>query len=291
MKKLALVSVVFLIITILLSACTENPQVNRSPDAAMTTVPNAKGMPSATSATSSNDLAPKDLANNPDNDFKKYFPYSVGIIWSYTIKTGTVRPMFHENVVCTKGGKAFAKFVAAGSINTSPDKDYSLKFSVNSPYQEDKRIGAVEINLIKDGMGIFRYVKGMYWGLDSFNGQAAILQAYDYNISELFPVFKVPSSAGDKATAERIIFIYGKGGIEQEDSQMGTDKFSYQGTDNKVPGSEGITCLYFLRAVKPSNTQQFSGFTEDCWFAPDKGLVRLIQKVDGKTSMTWTLEK
>jgi hypothetical protein len=33
-----------------------------------------------------------------------------------------------------------------------------------------------------------------------------------------------------------------------------------------------------------------SPFREDLWFAQGKGLVRLVQTVNGETSMVWTLD-
>jgi hypothetical protein len=61
---------------------------------------------------------------------------------------------------------------------------------------------------------------------------------------------------------------------------------------NNVPVSNEIA-LHFVREVKArEEPDELSGaFSEDTWFVEGKGLVRLVQKRQGKVAMTWILEK
>ena len=59
--------------------------------------------------------------------------------------------------------------------------------------------------------------------------------------------------------------------------------------DRNVPGHEGKPCLHLIRKIKSGRGDSSPHITEDLWYAPGKGLVRLVQKVEGKVAMTWTL--
>ena len=76
------------------------------------------------------------------------------------------------------------------------------------------------------------------------------------------------------------------------------DVLIFVGVDTNVPGYQGLNCLHFTRQVSAKEISGGEnpdyldkGFAEDTWFAKDKGLVRFEQKIDGQTSMVWTLEK
>ena len=62
-------------------------------------------------------------------------------------------------------------------------------------------------------------------------------------------------------------------------------------------GEDGDS-LHFVRKVEPKKEKNAkpsaedilgAGFTEDVWFKKGVGLNRLVQKVGGKTTMTWEL--
>ena len=65
---------------------------------------------------------------------------------------------------------------------------------------------------------------------------------------------------------------------------------------------DGTPCLHFARNVRageplagvpdtPDSSYLDSSFVEDTWFAKDTGLVRLEQRVNGRLSMTWSLQR
>ncbi|MFH1073730.1 MAG: hypothetical protein V1752_01450, partial [Candidatus Firestonebacteria bacterium] len=71
------------------------------------------------------------------------------------------------------------------------------------------------------------------------------------------------------------------------------DILYFKGIETNLPGYEGKSCAHFQRIARLSKTS-YPGFnkdfTEDMWWLKGTGLVRLEQKVEGKTSMVWTLQ-
>ena len=90
-------------------------------------------------------------------------------------------------------------------------------------------------------------------------------------------------------------------GISMEEMSMGGDPkdlLLFNGIE-PVPGLN-VSGLYFTRTVKPTEKGQKGigeksdtgildrGFEEHTYFVKRRGLVRLEQKIGGKTSMLWT---
>ncbi len=73
-----------------------------------------------------------------------------------------------------------------------------------------------------------------------------------------------------------------------------TDKLLFEGPDVNVESYAGQALLHYIRRVEGANGEQSESeldraFAEEMWYAKGKGLVHLVQKIRGKTSMTWTL--
>ncbi len=74
-----------------------------------------------------------------------------------------------------------------------------------------------------------------------------------------------------------------------------SDKLLFKGIEKRVAFTKAAPLLHFIRSVdgniKDRGERSYldSAFTEDLWFAKGKGLVRLERKVEGQTSMVWTL--
>jgi len=216
-----------------------------------------------------------------------YFPMDVGREWTYKIEIGKVKPMIYENVAIIKGNDDYYYFPLVGSLNASSDADCYLKIMVKSPYQEAERLMSVELEVLEDDLGIFRFNTKLFWGMEGFSSQTAILQAVEYANGNLMSVYPYPELANaEEVVSERVIFLWGEGRIVQEDK----DSFGFRNIDKNVPGYQGIPCWHFLREVHPDKSTQAKSFTEDYWYAPEKGLVRLEQKVEGIISMVWILE-
>ena len=96
----------------------------------------------------------------------------------------------------------------------------------------------------------------------------------------------------DDGFAQQLLFFEQKPGVSIGFGDKPVDTLTYVGVEQSAPGYTSGPILHFRREVKDSDKKESvldSGFTEDMWFAQGKGLVVLEQKVDGKTSMVWTL--
>jgi hypothetical protein len=224
--------------------------------------------------------------NEPQLNELDYFPMDVGMEWTYNIKVGKAQPRIYENIYAKKSEGSFS-FPMTGPFTASEGLEYRLKLKIKNAYMPDKILSAFELEVLEDGIGFFRNNTKLVWSIQGFGNNAAVVQGAEYangNIMQIYPYPELKSA--EKITSQRIIFLWGKGRIVQEDR----DSFGYKGIDKNVPGYEGIACWHFLREVNPAKFEGAKPFTEDYWYAPKKGLVRLEQKVEGITSMVWTLE-
>jgi len=226
-------------------------------------------------------------------DPRRYFPMEVGREWTYDIAVGSAEPMICEDVVVAKGGEPY-NFSLVGSIHVSGEGTPSrLRMRVVAPAQEELRAGSVEVKVLEDDLGLFRFVQRILWhwenlsppgGMGSMSGVA---QSFLYSAPKLMSAYPYDVLRdAESVHSTRTIFIWNFGRIEQEDKE---EVFSFLGVDSDVAGWRGIPCLHFVREATSDRSTGSVSLTEDCWYAPDEGLVRLEQRIAGKLSMTWTL--
>ncbi len=272
MKTIKGVCIVFiLIIGLLLSGCGRKSKVE-----------------SESQETVSKPEAPSQQTSEVDPS--DYFPMDIGREWTYNIKLGKVSPMILEDVIIAKDNKPY-NFSHVGPINVSAG-NYRLKMRVVEPYSEELRsLGGVGVEILEDELGFYRFVSQIFWRRESptfIGSQTSILQSLIYSDSELMSVYPYPQlEDADSIHSYRTIFIWGGGGIEQEDEE---ESFFFIDVDKNVPGWQGVPCYHFTREAKSDESTGSESITEDYWYAPKKGLVRLEQRVKGEISMTWTLK-
>ncbi|MCX6761139.1 MAG: hypothetical protein NTZ84_03520 [Candidatus Nealsonbacteria bacterium] len=221
----------------------------------------------------------------------EYFPMDTGAEWTYYIMPGEVSPVNYEKIFIVEDKQIYA-FQYRNIIHAQPGQVYVLKIRVKGPFRGGQRFNSVELEVLKDEIGFFKDTTGVFWGImDNPTGQGlkAMELASSYSADKL--IVNYPSLGLEKANllhSYRIIFIWDGYKFEAEKGES----ISYLGVDNNVIGYGGTPCYHFLREVPAAGTDpNFKAFTEDTWYAKGKGMVRLEQKIDGRTSMVWTLEK
>lgn len=232
-----------------------------------------------------------------------YFLTDIGTRWTYVITiagSGEARdddPLEHKVVrwPIAEGAQVMESrgILYRGSESNTPLK-LILSVKARAPKQGPLEYPeGYEIVVERDDLGIYEYVEHIYW---------AISRSGRYSVNEI--VMFSPNSPGAPSGG-----LWGSYGQEMGcwmrvkffGDKPGTGIGLSEENDSLVflgPERVGdIMCLHFERRVEGSEVDHGekasyldSGFSEDMWYAKGIGLVKLVQKVNGKTTMTWTLE-
>lgn len=240
------------------------------------------------------------LSSYESSDLWEYFPMNTGTEWTYNIKIENVQPVIAETIWMI--GKENYYITERDVIKINSGENARLRIKVKGPEQETHRPGTVELEILEDDLGLFRYVKQIFWARKlnppgAFGGVTGLDLVIDYSADQLMKTYTTLSQQLQDATSihsSRVIF-FGNQDMAMIEKDIGDDKIetlTYSGLDSNVPGYQGIPCLHFSRQVYPPvNHPEIETITEDSWYAKGKGLVRFEQKVGNQPSMTWTLEK
>lgn len=259
-QYLCILAVLVIISCLLIAGCTQTQkpgQTTTSPTAYQTQSP-AVWQPSSSS------------------DADRYFPMKVGSEWLYKVdveKNGAV--IYKETPYFVRREMVYPQ-----------DKGNNLRIKIEKTVDkqcDSQYPDSLQLKVIEDDFGIFKYDKEIFW-IQLF------LSSYDtYMVNQVTTV--TGSYYGD-VCAEKVLFIADE--VNTGMSRSGSkDKLVYLGEDRINYKYHLIDCMHFRRTV--GKTESASGdwgkeFTEDSWYAPDKGLIRMEQKIAGRTSMVWELE-
>lgn len=204
-------------------------------------------------------------------DPQEYFPLSG--TWSYRIDPGATDALIYR---------------AMSNDNTVNTLRSPLKFRYGNNYLEYRTVlysrlseadKGIALEITRDDLGIFKDTDHIFWIVYA-NG-TRIYQGANYpKGASTRPIFFLPP--------------YGERGHIADFLVSEEDSLTYVGLDDEEMECIIDPCMYFIREVKEgSGAYGYAdkGFIEHQWFAKDKGLILLRQEVDGKTSMTWTLER
>lgn len=207
------------------------------------------------------------------SDPQEYFPLAA--TWSYRIDSGDTDALTYR----TTENNGTIKIVRS-TVKFQGSESYYLKLRTKiHSVTTDNHEGAV-IEIYRDDLGLFKDTDSFYWIMSKENGIK--VDQLTYHPEGIYPraIFFMPPY-GQKGSIDNYL-------VGEEES------ITYIGPDDKTPGCQEQPCMYFIREIKPGSGNYGytdKGFTEQQWFAKGKGLILLKQQVDGKTSMTWTLEK
>jgi len=233
---------------------------------------------------------------------KNYYSPVTGVELVYKIKLTGVDPMIHyyylwpngENVdIYEKNGRLLppAKsddcflIIKIKSVEKSPKNLLQYEQTMRDFFK--KFTDFIQLEIVRDDLDVFEHrgeeSKEVFWA-----------RTYDENdpysliINQIVfypPEARIPS---EDRFSVRTIFTDSK--APAEEIEKTADILTLVGVE-KLPGYGELPCIHFLRIVKERDKSKIGkAFTEDTWYAPGVGLVRLEQKVEGKTSMIWELQ-
>jgi hypothetical protein len=251
--------------------------------------------------------AGKGTQGPPEGTPADFFPIAVGSRWEYKIEPGTTEPLMFQETIWPRG-KSVVVSQTRGRLFLSREqegrKNFTLAFSVLSEAKKQSPLGllrGVQLKLEKDDLGIFKYAEKVLWVVSlsqGFMARQVVIFSSDSPGAPGGPWGTWGGASGEGGYTLRAIFFGDKPGVEVGMGREPKDTLEFKGVESGVPGSSGIQCLHFIRRVKPAKREPGKksdyldkGFSEDIWYAKQRGLVRLVQKVDGEISMTWTLQK
>lgn len=236
---------------------------------------------------------------------RDYFPHQVGTEWQYDISTGPAEPLEYREVAW-RVGNAVETIASRGRYSSyfeTKAHNFVLRMKVQAMVPEQgplKYRDGVELAVLQDGLGIFENHHRIFWAVgtaDRYMGNEIVTYPAD---SPGAPGMGGPWGGWgqEDGYSMRLVFFGDKPGIAIGLGAEAKDMIAFEGAES----CDGVPCLHFVRTVpdekddvkapkSPSSDYLGRGFTEDCWFAKGKGLVRLEQKVNGRTSMTWTLAR
>lgn len=211
------------------------------------------------------------------DDADQYFPMKVGSEWYYTVDVKEGGALNYKETPISIRREMIYPQNKGNSLIIKIEK--TVDEQCDSQYPD-----SLKLKVIKDDYNIFKYDKNIFW---IKLGLPTIEDAYMVNQITTISDF----SHGDLCT-EKTLFIADREntGIQRDGSK---DEQIYLGKENINYKYQLIECMHFKRIVSSSDKslgELGQGFTEESWYAPDKGLIRMEQKIGGKTSMIWELE-
>lgn len=259
-------------------------------------------------------------SNSSDAELLKlvdFFPIEIGTRWAYKIDVGDIMPLEYRETVWSVGG-GWRGYRERRQLQGADKrkKAYSLQFRIKGDVAPQERIRLDiptgvkilrELIVEKDDLRIFGGAEQVFWEVlpgalapvtelrifDPSNGPAGV---------PVGPTGVPVNSTGYER--KRMLFYF------SDNSPLPTvvwekperEKLIKHGIETNVPGFEGTECLHFQKEMEAfkggsdelpegRSDELSKGWTEDMWFAKGRGLVRLIQRIDGKTAMAWNLDK
>jgi hypothetical protein len=159
---------------------------------------------------------------------------------------------------------------------------------------------AVKIDILRDDAGVFSGVHELFWVFLSGDTTQAVVQVLTFPPDAA----DAPFNQKEDGYLYRMMFFASKPGIARAASTGGVaedradEMLLFLGTDGPRPEAPQQPCMHFLRIVRPNSDLEGrqpsyldKGYVEEMWYARHRGLVRLEQRIDGTTSMTWSLSK
>ncbi len=236
-----------------------------------------------------------------------YFPSAPGTEWVYEIIDRTSKPYAPLSVdqITWPMGEQFCRITGRGLLfsRTQESGPYTLAIRVAGIAARQGRLQfpkAIVLKIIRDDLGIFRDAREIFWAFIPDDKMHSVQQIITY----LPNASGAPGHQREDGYLYRMAFFVGKPGIAQSASppeqpaETVVERLLFLGMDTAPAEAGGQPCLHFLRIVdansdfsdhEPSYLDK--GFVEELWYAKDRGLVRLEQRIDGEISMIWALAK
>jgi len=247
----------------------------------------------------------------------RFFPMSVGLRWEYVITIGATDPVTYSYVRWPVGENRRQGFSNRGAFQallggSNEGKQFMLAIGVSGVARaqgEFERLRGVELSIEKDELGVFKAHKGVFWAANGQGWAQAVGEERRFMVEQIVTYSSdepgAPASGmispppADGNTVQLFFFADAAG---TEIGPEGVDEvLRFVGVESQVWNTSPVSTMHFMRRVSPAADQPdfgprdivqgnlSKGFTEDLWFGADLGLIRLIQKVGERVSMTWEL--
>jgi len=231
----------------------------------------------------------------------EYFPMTLGTKWIYKIDVGPAEPLYFEEVSWPLGNKHAVYATRGRYFRAAGDEkrtSFSLEMKIKQPATKQGPLEyprGVELEILKDELGIFGEARQLYWAVANSGRYMAHLVVMHSPEEPGAPTGPWGHWGSEDGYSVRLLFFGERPGVQIGLGKDPMDKLLLEGVVQHPSFSTRGPLLHFRRSVEPNTKIKESpgyldsGFTEDVWFAKGKGLIRLEQKVEGKTSMVWTL--
>jgi hypothetical protein len=249
---------------------------------------------------------------------RDFFPTKIGATWVYKIEIGEVKPLHYQERSVPLNDRRVTvaqRALLPRLANAKERKTFVLAMKVKAAAAQQGPLQyreGVEIEVERDDFGIFKDFEGgtqIVWAIiepDRF----MVMEVLTHDLADAPSAPMGAPSRGQgqgSVYSRRLLFFVDQrvvddpgGPIQLGIGQKPRDTLQFLGIDNQIPECKRTTCLHLRRVVPPADLTTLlkedpqrghfeKGFTEDTWFARGKGLVRLEQKIEEKTSMVWTL--
>jgi len=215
---------------------------------------------------------------------KEYFPTKVGSEWSYKIKFGDVNPQLYYIIFWGQERSGFTGIPHADRIlkDTYPNpENIHLKIKAGKIVSSENGYAAI-LNIIEDDLGLFTGSVRVHWAVRTDENRFIVMQYV------MYPAAFYDVSESDVVYTMRVILFDPQTVTPGSSTDwVDNDQIRFVGFEKESQYCPLFSCMHFIRTVQ---TKSGINFTEETWFGKGIGLVRLEQKVNGQTSMTWTLE-
>jgi hypothetical protein len=216
-----------------------------------------------------------------------YFPLTLGTEWRYNIDYIHFPPLSYSEIFWPKNTPTESEVRGEVYFPKRSGNHMTIKIvNTTSSHQ-------AEIKVLEDDLIMFDYVTKITWTGIEGNKTGFVQTVYYSPHRNSRCIGPYARCVWEEGFSKNIIFFEGK----TKDSltlNYGKDSITFLGYDNNVPDYADIPCMHFQRHVMSEPVIESIldiEFTEDTWFAPKKGMIRLEQKNEGETTLVWTLER
>jgi hypothetical protein len=275
MKRLKIVGIFLFIALLLLTGCSKKEEAKK---------PGAE----------SSKISIEDQIGNPQD----YVPTETGRTFRYKITIGDTEPLIYREMFFPQGKDRVSITALRGrflSIVKNPKKKtFFLELKIKGPATKQGGLKypiGVEYEIVEDELGIFQDANKVFLAATNSGRFSAF-------IVTTYPPDRLGTPGGswggwgaEDGFSMRRLFFGDSPGTEIGMGEKPIDKLLFVGL-REVPDKGVFPSLHFSRKVDSDVREgkiAWQGFSEETWFVRGTGLVRLEQKVQGKTSMIWEL--
>lgn len=248
----------------------------------------------------------------PSSSPLDFFPAQVGMRWKYKITLGGgVDPLRYKETTWPLGEGSVTqqtrgRFLPDAEDATGEGGTFILELHVERSAAKQGPLEysrGVELVVDRDELGIYEDAQRVFWAIPGVGiSDPFVHEVVTYSSSDGPPMGSWGDWGHGDGYSMRVILFGERPGIAISQSKS-AEQLLFKGVERY----KGWQCLRFTRiiesdadedrgdlmaAVDDSREQLRAlsrGFVEDAWFAQDKGLVRLEQRVGDKVSMTWEM--